>query len=164
MDSVGTVASPLLAGFALASVVVISDDSGNFRWPGAGILALSVAAVLFLGALEASFNGRRYIWSPADVAAWWPEVQAGSVDEALLRAEQRQAFDRWSQWAGWARRLYNGALLALLAGLGCVIPPPPSTHAETALRWGAAGVVAAAFIAELGWMLTIGLRSWQSRR
>jgi hypothetical protein len=44
IDSVAGVASPLLAGFSLASVIVVSDDARNFRWPGAAILALAVDA------------------------------------------------------------------------------------------------------------------------
>lgn len=163
MDTVGTVASPLLAGFALASVVVISDNSSNFRWPGIGILALSVAAISFLGALEASFNARRFIWSAADVADWWPEIKHGSDDEDNLRAEQARAFRLWENWVGWARRMYNGGLLALLVGLSAAIPPPPGTHVEAVLRWVAAGVVFMAFIAELSWM-TIAARSRPIRR
>jgi hypothetical protein len=163
MDSVGTVASPLLAGFSLASVVVISEDSGNFRWPGIGILALSVAAILFLAALEASFNARRFIWSAADVAAWWPEIKRGSTDEDNLRAQQTWAFGLWENWVRWARRMYNGGVLALFIGLSSAIPPPPGAHTEAALRWVAAGVVFMAFIAELVWMI-IGIRSRPIRR
>jgi hypothetical protein len=160
MDSVGTVASPLLGGFALASVVVISDDSRNFRWPGAAIVALAVAAILFLGALEASFNARRFIWSAADVKAWWPEIAIGSGDEDLLRVEQSESFDLWVKWATWARRMYNVGVLALLLGLGSAIPPPPGRQVQAALRWCATGVVFAAFIAELAWVL-FGILSGQ---
>jgi hypothetical protein len=152
MDAMGTVASPLLAGFAFASVVVVSDDSGNFRWPGAGILGFSIAAVLFLGALEANFNARSFIWSAADVKDWWPEMEARSYLEDERRDEQNRAFERWRRWAKWARRMYNGGVLALLVGLSCVIPPPSRIHDQAALRWAAAGVVCAAFIAELVWM------------
>jgi hypothetical protein len=100
-----TVACPLLAGFAFASVIIIADDSLNFRWPGVGIPALSIAAISFFGALEASFNSKRYIWSPTDVATWWPEIEVepklashegkGSVGPFVaerLRNEQRKAF------------------------------------------------------------------------
>lgn len=157
IDSVGTVASPLLAGFALASVVAVSDDSGNFRWPGAGILAFSVAAILFLGALEANFNARRFIWSAADVKDWWPEIEEGPRMDRL-RAQQSEAFGRWSGWVAWTRRMYNGGVLALLAGLGSVIPPPSRIHAEVALRWGAAGLVFAAFVMEVIWMIVVRKR------
>jgi hypothetical protein len=35
IDSVGTVGSSLLAGFSLASVIVVTSAAGQFRWPGA---------------------------------------------------------------------------------------------------------------------------------
>jgi hypothetical protein len=34
IDAVGSVASPLLAGFSLASVIVVANDARHFRWPG----------------------------------------------------------------------------------------------------------------------------------
>jgi hypothetical protein len=49
IDSVGTVTLPLLAGFSITSVVVVSDDAGNFRWPGLTILVLTFAALVLLG-------------------------------------------------------------------------------------------------------------------
>jgi hypothetical protein len=50
-----------LGGFSLASVVVISDGWGHFRWPGASVLVLTVAsAVLLLSAQEARRAARYY--------------------------------------------------------------------------------------------------------
>jgi hypothetical protein len=46
INSVNTVTLPLLAGFSITSVVVVSDDAGNFQLPGATILALSCVAGL----------------------------------------------------------------------------------------------------------------------
>jgi hypothetical protein len=43
IDSVGTVGSSLLAGFSLASVIVVTSAARQFRWPGAAVLALSAA-------------------------------------------------------------------------------------------------------------------------
>lgn len=171
MDSLGTVACPLLAGFAFASVIVISDDFRNFRWPGTAILALSIAAISFFGALEASFNSKRYIWSPEDVSKWWPEIVVepesagpeerrvdGSYTAERLRGEQRTAFRRWRRWAAWSRRMYNCGVLALLVGLSFAIAPPPGAHAGAALRWVSAGVVFAALIVELVWMVAVSNR------
>lgn len=67
-----TIASPLLAGFSLASVVIVSNDAANFRWPGAVILTLSIAAVTLIGAVQCAFNTRQHLWSGADVRSWWP--------------------------------------------------------------------------------------------
>lgn len=104
-------------------------------------------------AIEASFNARRHIWSAADVAYWWPEVTAGSRTAKNLRVEQNDAFGRRTQWVGWARRMYDPGLLALLLGLSSAIPPPPGIDTEAPLRWVASGAVCAASVAELAWMI-----------
>lgn len=153
MDSLGTVASPLLAGFALASVIVIAATPGSLRWLGVAMLGLAVAAVAFLDALETSFNARRYLWSASDAADWWPETQSGTAGERILAEQQWAAFRRWESWSSWSRRLYHVGLLVLLAGLSAALPPPPGDHQQAALRWAAAGVVAVAFVAEAVWMV-----------
>jgi hypothetical protein len=45
IDSVGTVTLPLLAGFSITAVVVVSDDAANFLLPGVTILVLASARV-----------------------------------------------------------------------------------------------------------------------
>ncbi len=52
IDSVGTVGSSLLAGFSLASVIVVTSEAGKFRWPGATVLALTTVAVLLIAAVQ----------------------------------------------------------------------------------------------------------------
>jgi hypothetical protein len=153
MDSLGTVASPLLAGFAMASVIVVAVSPGSLRWPGVAMLGLAVAAVAFLGALETSFNAKRYLWSASDAAGWWPETMSGTAGERVLAGQQWAAFRRWQRWSSWSRRLYNAGLLVLLAGLSAALPPPPGDHQQAALRWAAAGVVAVALAAEVVWMV-----------
>jgi hypothetical protein len=58
IDSVGAVGSSLLAGFSLASVIVVTSEAGKFRWPGAAILALTTAAVLLIAAVQCTYNTR----------------------------------------------------------------------------------------------------------
>jgi hypothetical protein len=53
-ESVGNVAAPLLAGFSLTSVIMISEDAGKFRWPDAAIVSLTAAAVTLVVTLEFS--------------------------------------------------------------------------------------------------------------
>jgi hypothetical protein len=52
--SVGNIAAPLLAGFSLTSVIVISEDPTKFRWSDAAILSLAIAAVTLIFALQTS--------------------------------------------------------------------------------------------------------------
>jgi len=67
-ESVGNVAAPLLAGFSLTSVIMISEDAGKFRWPDAAIVSLTVAAVTLIVALEFS----KYVFKghPHPVRYW----------------------------------------------------------------------------------------------
>ena len=53
-ESVGTVAAPLLAGFSLASVVVIAGDPHGFYWAGAAIVSLTLAAITLIAAVQGS--------------------------------------------------------------------------------------------------------------
>lgn len=151
IDTVGTVASPLLAGFSLTTVVLISDDAKNFRWPGAAMLALVIAAVLLIEAVQCAFNARQCIWSAGDVRLWWPDMQEDSDREQLLRSEQDQAFSKWQTWSTWTRRTYNLGIIALLAALGLALPPQHATDAQGSLRWVASGIAFAACAGEIIW-------------
>jgi hypothetical protein len=61
INSVGTVTLPLLAGFSITSVVVVSDDAANFRWPGATILALALAALTLVVAVQCAYHAHVYL-------------------------------------------------------------------------------------------------------
>lgn len=163
VDSVGAVASPLLAGFSLTTVVLISDDQADFRWPGAAILALAVAAVLLLGAVECAFNARKYIWSADDVRAWWPDMEDGSNREQLLRAQQDRAFHRWQAWSLWTRRAYNVGIIALLVALGLALPPKHGTDTQSSLRWVASGVAFLSCAGEIAWFAIAQITTKRNR-
>lgn len=66
-EAVGNIAVPLLAGFSLTSVIMISDDAGKFRWPDAAIVSLTVAAVTLIAALECT----KYVFKGHLAAAEW---------------------------------------------------------------------------------------------
>jgi hypothetical protein len=53
-ESVGNVASPVLAGFSLASVVLVAGDPQKYYRAGAAIVSLTVAAITLIGALQSS--------------------------------------------------------------------------------------------------------------
>lgn len=158
MDSLGSVAAPLLAGFSLASVIIVSDDSVNFRWPGAVALALATAAVVLIGSVQCAYYARQYLWSGAEVLDWWPEMKADTGLETLLRHEQAEAFYRWVGWIRWARTTYDFGILALLAGLGLGLVPPHDSGLQNSLRWAAAGVAFTACVGEAAWMV---IASWR---
>lgn len=164
-ESLGSVAAPLLAGFSLASVIVVSDDSANFRWPGATAFALAAAAVLLLGTVQCGYNSRQYLWSAADVQEWWPDMVENSDRETILREEQALAFARWNIWTTWTRITYNLGILALLSGLALALPPQCDNDVQAGWRWAAAGLVFAGCAVEACWII-IGFsrRFWKDRK
>jgi hypothetical protein len=164
IDSVGTVGSALLAGFSLASVIVVTSAAGQFRWPGAAVLALATAAVALIASVQFTYNTRQFLWSGADVRDWWPELQENSELETRLREEQAESFGRWQAWAKWTRTAHGTGVLILLAGLALALPPPPG-GAQGGLRWAAFGVAAAGCAGQALWTAAIwyGRRSRQPR-
>jgi hypothetical protein len=58
VDSVSSATLRLLAGFSTTSVVVVSDDAANLRWPGTAILALAIAAVVLIAAVQFAYHAR----------------------------------------------------------------------------------------------------------
>jgi hypothetical protein len=129
IDSVGTVTLPLLAGFSITSVVVVSDDAGNFRWPGLTILVLTIAALVLLGAVQSAYHARLYL------------------------SKDNPDYDKAQYWVWWTRTLYDIGLLTLLAGLGLVVVPLHYVGREAGLRWTAAGLALCAFVVEFVWKL-----------
>lgn len=158
VESLGSVASPLLAGFSLASVILVSDDSANFRWPGTVVFALAAAAVLLIAAVQFGYNARRYFWSAANVREWWPDVAEDSDREAVLREEQAIAFDQWKTWTLWMRMTYNLGVLALLVGLALALPPRYGTDTQADWRWAAVWLVLAGCAVEASWIVVGFLR------
>jgi hypothetical protein len=94
---IGTVVevSVFLGGFSLASVVVISDGSEHFRWPGVAVLVLTVASVVLLVSAQEARRAARYY---------------------------RKYKARWRRGIWGA---YHVGIVALLVGLGTALPPRP---------------------------------------
>jgi hypothetical protein len=153
LDAVGNVAAPLLAGFSLASVVVVAADPSHFRWSGAAILALAIAALLLVNAVQCSFHARRNLWSASDVQAWWPELNDHPAWEVRLREEQDAAFEKWRLWSRWTTRMYNAGIFVLIIGLICVLPPPSGRGNDQMLRWLATAFAVVSLAAEGIWII-----------
>jgi hypothetical protein len=127
VDSIGTATLPVLAGFTSASVIVVADDAGNFRWPGWTILMLTIATLLLITSVQCASQVRPRIedWSPQDNKP---------IGTGLLN---------WALGAQWT---YLIGILALLAGLALAVAPGHAASQEDALRWCASFVAAGACV------------------
>lgn len=151
MQSVGGVASPLLAGFSLAAAISTAGKTDGLRWPGLAILALTMAAILLIGSIQFSFIARQYIWSPNDVKNWWPDMHEGTPREIRLRDEQARSLVDWMRWSSRMRISYNSGIVLLLGGLGSALAPD-SDAAQPVFRWAATGFAFGACAGESWWI------------
>jgi hypothetical protein len=151
VDSVGSATLPLLAGFSTASVIIVSDDAANFRWPGAAILALTIAAVVLIAAVQCAYHARIYLSDKSG------REDAGSQDE---RSQQQDGdYQLGLTWTRWTQRAYHYGIVALLAGLALAVAPHHPTGIQGTLQWFAAGVAFAACAGEASWITRQELRS-----
>jgi hypothetical protein len=128
------VAAPLLAGFSITAIAAVAASSDKFRWPGAALLTLTLAAVLLVASLQFGFNARQHLYSAADVVAWWAQedmAQPGRSER--LQREQHKDYISWGRWSSKARMAYNAGITVLAAGVAVVLAPPYQVHHSEAL-------------------------------
>ena len=154
LNTMGTIAAPLLGGFSLASMVqTLTITTSETRWPDAALLLFMLAAVLFIATVQFMFVARWYQASPADFNAWWPDAEQPQRMREL-RNEQKRHAAGFRMWSGRARIEYRLALLCLQAALTILAVPAESHGQLSVLRWSAVAIGGAAFIAQAAW--TIG--------
>ena len=136
IKSVGDISAPVLAGFSVTVVVVVSDNARSFRWPGWAIIALTIAAIALVATLQCARHALKSRWPRSDETGdskLWQRIWY-----LKLTAEERAWF-----WRKRTRNFYHSGLTALLAGLALTLAPP-SGAGEEGLRWFASGL---AFVA-----------------
>jgi len=157
VDSAGSVAAPLLAGFSVTLLGIAIASSTDMRWANEAMAVLATAAAVLLFAVQAAFNAKRWMVTPADLLAWWPrpEVEPGMEQLHVWQAQHKKEHDKWAAWFRWS---YNFGLILLLLGVAvCLVPPPVGTNSS---RWLACGIAGGTALAEAGWVLL----SWRAER
>ncbi len=171
VDSIGSATLPLLAGFSTTSVVVVSDDAGNFRWPGATILALAIASVVLIAAIQFAYHARIYLseWSGQKDREPLPSPsQASGSDDAGKQnansAQQKSDYELGLRWTKWTQRAYHIGIVTLVLGLALAVAPHGTTGAEGTLRWCAFGLAAVTCAVEAIYVVRQQFRSLHDGR
>ncbi|MFD9100245.1 hypothetical protein ACFVZN_04130 [Streptomyces virginiae] len=166
-DMFTSVAAPILAGFSVAAIGVISADFEKFLWPGFSLLALTAAVVLLVASMQFGFHAKSLRYSPSDIHAWWSaeDLMEPGRKERICN-DQHRDFEKSERWDVWARQTYNFGICALALGVAAALPPPEgASGAQAALRWAAAALALFGVIAELAWIAgDTRLGHWLARR
>ncbi len=126
LNAMSDVAAPLLAAASVTMVSVILQASSSFPQGEPAVVALLLAAGLFVLSVQSSFYAK--IYSGPDAAG--PPA-------------------RRDRWVNRSRRTYSSALLAFWVGIGLAVAPGPEGGLA---RWLAVAVAALFLLIELAWL------------
>ncbi len=148
-DAIGTVAAPLLAGFAITAATLVVASEDRLRWPGVAATLAATSAVVLIFSLQMTFWARQYDVTPSVMREWWDD--ADTVEGRGARVAEMLDFQsREERYARWARRSYDLGIAALFAALAVVLAPKDQA-AQPGWRWVATFVAASAAVAEVAW-------------
>jgi MFS family permease len=151
VTTAGTIAAPLLAGFAITLTVLVIQNGPRMLAPGLALILLSATVVALVAAVQFAFVARLYQVTPSEMLAWWPDSDDPARMAQLVK-EQQQHRDKHRRWSAVFRRTYNLGVLLFLASVAVMLMPPSHSHHQTE-RWIACAVLAVGFFGELGWVI-----------
>ncbi|HEX4214715.1 MAG TPA: hypothetical protein VIA06_15465 [Candidatus Dormibacteraeota bacterium] len=144
----GGIVAPVLAGFSLGTIALLVTAGGP-PLAGAAILALTIAVVALLGAMQFSTQSVVYSTRPAARRELHPEIAGDIARLNMIRNAQfrERRLEDW--YATAARYSYNAGLLAFLAGVVLLTVP----HRWDAPRVLVEVILGLAMLAELIWSI-----------
>lgn len=165
VDSLSTIAAPLLGGFSITLAGVVIQASERFRFSSIALLLLTVAVVLLLLCVQCGFWARHYYTKPEEAIAWWPDYEANAERQQMLFTEQRRSYVLFKRWAARARRTYSFGIVALFLGIMMTLIPEGAGW-QSRVRWGAVVVMGLAAAGELLWLASTSprIRNWVPHR
>lgn len=151
IDSMGSIAAPLLAGVSFALAVFLMQGKEGSSWKSAALLLLVGAALAFIATVQFTFRARQFSVTPPEIEMWWSHP-ADPGRREMLRREQRYYLAThgvWARWAGWA---YEIGLLSFVLGVSASLVPRGGPGDASAGRLAVMAMALLGFAAELAWI------------
>jgi MFS family permease len=149
LDSAGTFAAPLFAGFTVTLMAFVVSNPGRMLWPNLTLLALAIAAVFLFAAVQLAYVARQYVVSPAELEAWWPGLDDDEDRWKQVRQEQSRANDSFLLWAARFRLAYHTGVVVLGVAVSLILVPPGHISFTRVLAIVVAGL---GCLGEVGWI------------
>jgi len=149
IDTMGSVAAPLLAGFSMTLLILVITNPDSFRWPGPVLVAFAFSAVALVSVVQFTFWARSYTVTPDELKSWWPDVET-EERRSVVRGEQLAHEQARRIWSTRARRFYRAGIIALLLGTAIALIPPGRV---TTAQWVAFSVLLLGLIYEVLWVI-----------
>lgn len=160
LESITSIAAPLLAGFSATLGAVVVTDYDKVRWPGVVTIAAALAVILLIASVQFGAWGRRHQVTPGDYSTWFDDVNEGSGDgRPYYVREMRRQNAVYRIYAARARWAYSIGIAVFLVAFGAALCPPTGAG-QAEGRWVAAGLAWCAAATEVLWgtVITLGRR------
>ena len=145
----GTIAAPLLGGFAFAGIALVLQVRHDLAWPDGALLLLVIAFLAFVTSVQATFHAKRHYVAP-DEWMGWLELASSDRRRQELQAAYARGLEAYRRWSNIARRTYNVAIVGLFAATTVILIPSGHFGAARAVAIGLAGL---GVIGEGAWIL-----------
>jgi hypothetical protein len=139
IDSAGTTAAPLLAGFTITLTGLVINRSVQLRWPNLALLLLASAVVCLLAAVQCAYSARQYVVTPTELEAWWPNHGEQDVWEYIRRVQFGHAA-LFAKWDLRFRATYHAGVLLVLVAITIILLPPGRVPTARAAAVAVAGL------------------------
>lgn len=150
VDKVGTIAAPLLAGFAFTLIGLTVGQRRALGEPDLALLLLVVAAIALVSAVQLNFNARRFHLSPGEYFEFKKLAEEDGIPPAQLKAMARTYLVQQRVWTRRARLAYNFGVAVLFFAVAATLIPPAGLDQMAPARALAVGLMALAGLVEAG--------------
>jgi hypothetical protein len=156
IDSMGSIAAPLLAGVSAALSALVLQREAAFEWANLALCAFVLAVFAFIAAVQFAFRARQFAVTPPEIEMWWPDADDPERRE-LLRREQRHYRQRHGFWSDLASGAYDLGLLAFLLGVAISLVPNGGLDDASDGRLLAFILAVCGFLGEFIWITAMTL-------
>lgn len=150
IESMSSVAAPLLAGGALVFIGIVMQQAQALRFPGIVLVTSLVALMALILSVQCGYWARQHAVTPSDIEQWWPDL---SEDERLqrVRADWWQERSDYQVWARRTRLMFGCGVILIWLALA-VAAVPTGSGGYVAYRWIAVAICLTASVLEALWL------------
>jgi hypothetical protein len=143
-NTLGTTASPLLAGFSMTLIGIIAGNTSPTKWPDLTLAILCGATIFFVLSVQFTVVARKYNLTESEFALRTKKMPLDERNQAY-----GVVMNNLGSWIERARLLFILGLGLLFLGLaGVMLPPAPSC-----LRYAVVSLPIIAFFGEMAWFV-----------
>jgi len=123
IDNLGTIAAPLLAGFAFTLIGITIGNRNDLGKPDLALLLLVIASVALVSSVQFNFAARSYHFSPTEYFDLQKLASEDGVAESDVKSMATEYLGKQQSWANRTRIAYNFGVAVLFFGIAATLIP-----------------------------------------